>query len=100
MTRRLVQLGVMAVMVPSDVHGVACCLSDHRSGVIFAVVVVCQQKQQQQLQQQRQLQQQEWRPWGKRCVENNYGSKEPQSVCGDHPRDVIPGLAGVIVLET
>ena len=69
-------------------------------GVIFAVVVVCQQKQQQQLQQQRQLQQQEWRPWGKRCVENNYGSKEPQSVCGDHPRDVIPGLAGVIVLET
>ena len=51
MTRRLVQLGVMAVMVPSDVHGVACCLSDHRSGVIFAVVVVCQQKQQWQLQQ-------------------------------------------------
>ena len=49
--------------------GVACCLSD---GVIFAVVVVCQQKQQQQLQQQRQLQQQEWRPWGKRCVENSY----------------------------
>ena len=27
-------------------------------------------------------------------------SKEPQSVCGDHPRDVIPGLAGAIVLET
>ena len=42
----------MTVMVPSDVHGVACCLSDHRSGVIFAVVVVCQQKQQWQLQQQ------------------------------------------------
>ena len=51
MTRRMVQLGVMAVMVPSDVHGVACCSSDHRSGVIFAVVVVCQQKQQRQLQQ-------------------------------------------------
>ena len=66
MTRRLVQLGVMAVMVPSDVHWVACCLSDHRRGVIFAVVVICQQKQQWQLQQQ------EWRPWGKRCVENNY----------------------------
>ena len=49
--------------------GVECCLSD---GVIFAVVVVCQRKQQQQLQQQRQLQQQEWRPWGKYCVENNY----------------------------
>ena len=43
--------------------GVACCLSD---GVIFAVVVVCQQKQQWQLQQQ------EWRPWEKRCVENNF----------------------------
>ena len=67
MTRRLVQLGVMAVMVPSDVHGVACCLSDHRSGVIFAVVVICQQKQQWQLQQQ------EWRPWEKtHCVDNNY----------------------------
>ena len=24
----------------------------------------------------------------------------PRTVCGDHPRDVIPGLAGVIVLET
>ena len=69
MTRRLFQLGVMAVMVPSDVHWVACCLSD---GVIFEVVVVCQQKQQQQLHQQRQLQQQEWRPSGKRCVENSY----------------------------
>ena len=66
MTRRLVQLGIMAVMVLSDVHGVACCLTDHRPGVIFAMVVICQQKL------QRQLQQQEWRPWGKRCVENNY----------------------------
>jgi len=47
-------------------QGVSCCLSDHHSGVIFAVVVVCKQKQ------QLQLQQQEWRPWGKRCVENNY----------------------------
>ena len=63
--------------------GVECCLSD---GVIFAVVVVCQQKQQQQLQQQ-QLK----RASGYVC------SKEPQCVCGDHPRDVIPG---VIVLET
>ena len=53
----------------SDVCGITCCLSDHRSGVIFAVVVVCQQKQQQQLQQQRQLQQQEWRPWEKRCMD-------------------------------
>ena len=90
-------------------------MSDHRSGVIFAVVVVCQQKQQQQLQQERQLQQQEWRPWGKRCVENNYVidtisaqkgtrlcvlKRAPGCVCGDHLRDVIPGLAGVIVLET
>ena len=86
--------------------GVACCLSD---GVIFAVVVVCQQKQQWQLQQQ------EWRPWGKRGVENKYVidiisaqkgtrlcvlKRAPGCVSGDHPRDVIPGLAGVIVLET
>ena len=73
------------------------------SDVHFAVVVVCQQKQQQQLQQQRQLQQQEWRPWGKRCVENNYVIdmvSAQKAMCGDHPRDVIPGLAGVIVLET
>ena len=40
-------------------------MSDHPRGVIFAMVVVCQKKQ------QRQLQQQEWRPWGKRCVEHN-----------------------------
>ena len=85
------------------------------SDVHFAVVVVCQQKQQQQLQQQRQLQQQEWRPWGKRGVENKYVidiisaqkgtrlcvlKRAPGCVSGDHPRDVIPGLAGVIVLET
>ena len=93
MTRRLVQLGVMAVMVPSDVHGVACCLSDHRSGVIFAVVVVCQQKQ------QRQLQQQEWRPWGKRCVENNYVIdmvSAQKAMCAQKN----PSLCVVIILET
>ena len=49
----------------SDVCWITCCLSDHRSGVIFAVVVVCQQKQQWQLQQQ------EWRPC-KNVVDNNY----------------------------
>ena len=79
--------------------GVACCLSD---GVIFAVVVVCQQKQQQQLQQQRQLQQQEWRPWGKRCVENNYVI-DIVSVQEGLKLSVLkwgPVLCVVIVLET
>ena len=92
MTRRLVQLGVMAVMVPSDVHGVTCCLSDHRSGVIFAVVVVCQQKQQWQLQQQ------EWRPWENVVWTNmlliSFLFKRASGcVCSK-------GHAGVIVLET
>jgi hypothetical protein len=76
--------------------GVACCLSD---GVIFAVVVVCQQKQQQQLQQQRQLQQQEWRPWGKRCVENNYVIdmvSAQKAMCAQKN----PSLCVVIILET
>ena len=82
--------------------GVACCLSDHRSGVMFAVVVVCQQKQQQQLQQEQQLQQQEWRPWGKRCVENNYvidivSVQEGPRLC---VHKWGPVLCVVIVLET
>ena len=72
----------------------------YRSGVIFAVVVVCQQKkQQQQLQQQRQLQQQEWRPWGKRCVENNYVI-DMVSAQKDMCAQMNPSLCGVSILET
>ena len=76
-------------------QGVSCCLSDHHSGVIFAVVVVCKQKHQQELQQQ------EWRPWGTHCVEaimlliSVWLKSYP-----DRPRDVILGHVGVIVLET
>ena len=36
------------------------------------------------------------RPQASGCV----CSKGPRAVCGDRPRDVIPGHAGVIVLET
>ena len=68
-------------------------MSDHPSGVIFAVVVVCQKKQ------QRQLQQQEWRPWGKRCVENNYVIdmvSAQKAMCAQKN----PSLCVVIILET
>ena len=38
--------------------------------------------------------------WYGFCSKGYVCSEEPQSVWGERPRDVTPGLAGVIVLET